>query len=220
MPSGKSTFRAKLCLQVHHGPTSKCSAYQWWKAVLTSFGHVALRLSLHAAGSLCKPDTPAHFDTALIIQDWGLQQEMGGLHGKFYWYLYQCKLTCVLSAAWTLHCPNSRHFHIAIPIQHLLPSVGLCRMVLAFQHDSDRWKWWDVQSCVPVINTQSGTTLCCYWCEWDPQAAGMPPCSKGLICAYRSCLLDALKCAWVGERVLPYCNHHNNFYLFEMLRGD
>ena len=38
--------------------------------------------------SLCtKSDTPAHFDTALIIQDHNLHREMGGLHGKLYQYL-------------------------------------------------------------------------------------------------------------------------------------
>jgi hypothetical protein len=31
--------------------------------------------------SLRKPDTPAHFDTALIVQDHTLYREMGGLHG-------------------------------------------------------------------------------------------------------------------------------------------
>ncbi|KAI0276872.1 hypothetical protein BGY98DRAFT_888909, partial [Russula aff. rugulosa BPL654] len=31
--------------------------------------------------SLRKPDTPAHFDTALIVQDNILHREMGGLHG-------------------------------------------------------------------------------------------------------------------------------------------
>ena len=48
--------------------------------------------------SLRKPDTPAHFDTALIIQDNILQREMGGLHGWSYRYLSKFKLTCSLFA--------------------------------------------------------------------------------------------------------------------------
>lgn len=88
--------------------------------------------------NLRKPDTPAHFDTALIVEDCGLQREMGGLHGRFYRYLYKHKLTCrryMCSVCRTPHCPNPCHFHITVPIRHLLPSIGLCRVVPAFQHD-------------------------------------------------------------------------------------
>jgi hypothetical protein len=71
--------------------------------------------------SLRKLDTPAHFDTALIVEDRDLYREMGGLHGTF----YQCLSKITLTHCRTPRCPNTRHIHITFSIRHFPPSFGL-----------------------------------------------------------------------------------------------
>ena len=76
-------------------PASTIDRFNVYKSVvilLPSVPHISdknrlNKLRAHCATpshSLRKSDTPAHFDTALIIQDRDLHREMGGLHGGLY----------------------------------------------------------------------------------------------------------------------------------------
>jgi hypothetical protein len=80
-----------------HMPNTRISAsihdrFDVYKSVvvlLPSSPHVSEKKRLNKLRACCsipsrsvrKPDTPAHFDTALIVQNHTLYREMGGLHG-------------------------------------------------------------------------------------------------------------------------------------------
>jgi len=80
-----------------HKPNSRIRAsifdffnvYKSVSAILPSIPHISDKNRLNKLRACCaipsrdlrKPDTPAHFDTALIIQDRDLHREIGGLHG-------------------------------------------------------------------------------------------------------------------------------------------
>ena len=63
--------------------------YKYITILLSSVPHISDHKLLNKLRACCsipsrcprKPDAPAHFDTVLIVQDRGLHQEMGGLHG-------------------------------------------------------------------------------------------------------------------------------------------
>jgi hypothetical protein len=89
-------------------PASMFDHFNVYKAIvvlLPSIPHISDKNRLNKLRACCatpsrslctKSDTPAHFDTALVVQDRNLHQEMGGLHGWLYRHLYMCNLTCVL----------------------------------------------------------------------------------------------------------------------------
>jgi hypothetical protein len=89
-------------------PASMFNRFNVYKAIvvlLPSVPHISDKNRLNKLRACCatpsrslctKSDTPAHFDTALVVQDRNLHQEMGGLHGWLYRHLYMCNLTCVL----------------------------------------------------------------------------------------------------------------------------
>ena len=65
--------------------------YKYITILLSSVPHVDDKKLLNKIRACCgipshrprKSDIPAHFDTVLIVQDHGLHQEMGGLHGLY-----------------------------------------------------------------------------------------------------------------------------------------
>ncbi|KAN0103980.1 hypothetical protein V8E52_011444, partial [Russula decolorans] len=74
-------------------PASMFDHFNVYKAIvvlLPSIPHISDKNRLNKLRACCatpsrslrtKSDTPAHFDTALVVQDRNLHQEMGGLHG-------------------------------------------------------------------------------------------------------------------------------------------
>lgn len=75
--------------------SDRFDVYKSIMVILPSIPHISNQKHMHKLWACCiipsrdvrKPDTPAHFDTALIIQDQDLHKKLGGLHGMCYGHL-------------------------------------------------------------------------------------------------------------------------------------
>ena len=77
------------------------NVYKYFSVLLPSSPHISDQKQQNKIRACCtiplhgprKSETPAHFDTVLVVQDRNLHQMLGGLHGWLYRYLYRHRLT-------------------------------------------------------------------------------------------------------------------------------
>jgi hypothetical protein len=200
------------------------NVYKFITIQLPSVPHISDQDRLNKLRACCaisslddirKPDTPACFDTALIVEDRHLHQEMGGLNGWYYChfcsaFLYERKLTCDLFAG--LRAAQIR-------VIFTLPS-HYCG---AFAHPLAYIEWFR-----PFSMTDEAVGM--YKIARSTRNRARYSAIVGVNEILAVCHLapkygtNPVDSSWTQFNVLEksdefYLNRYNNFYLFEMLQN-
>lgn len=209
-----------------HKPNSIFSAsisdrfdvYKSIMVILPSVPHISDQKQMHKlracciipSHDICKPDTPAHFNTALIVQDQNLHKELGGLHGMCYGHLCERNLTCDLFTGLRV---------AQICIIFTLPSH-----YSMFPHQLAYIEWfWPFSTIDETVGMYKVARSTCNRARHSA-VIGMNEILQACHLApkYRSTPVDL---SWTYLNVIEklnkfFLNHYCDFHLFEMLQCD